>query len=164
MDGEELTPTTPPAQPAGRPRGITAAQRRRLFARAHELGFNVDDLRAMTPAGSVSVLTLSEAAWLIDQLEAGPDASPPTREAGTGPTARQYAMIAWLSDAIGFNGTQFNGWLAKRFNVFDLAEIPDRRTASRIIGGLMGMKRSRDVYPWKGSKAESESAPPTADP
>lgn len=146
-DSPPASGASPAAARADRPGKITAAQRRRLFARAHELGCDVDDLRAMTPTGSVSKLTRPEAAWLIDQLEGSNRGGPP---ADSGPTARQLAMIGHLRDEIGFAGPQFDAWLAGRFKVHDLPEITDRRLASRVIGGLLAMKEKRTTVPWHG--------------
>jgi len=50
---------------------ITAAQRRALFAAARDKGLSTDDLRAMTPKGSISMLTLPEAADLLGRLNKG---------------------------------------------------------------------------------------------
>jgi hypothetical protein len=50
---------------------MTGGQRRALFAAARRRGFDRDDLRAMTPAGSVSALTIAQAGELLDRLNAG---------------------------------------------------------------------------------------------
>ncbi|NUQ48108.1 MAG: hypothetical protein HUU22_19010, partial [Phycisphaerae bacterium] len=47
---------------------ITAAQRRLLFRLAAMRGLDLDALRDLTPAGSVSALTIVQAAALIDRL------------------------------------------------------------------------------------------------
>ncbi len=50
---------------------LTAAQRCKIFALGNEQGKGIDDLRAMTPVGSISMLTRMQAAQLIDALEHG---------------------------------------------------------------------------------------------
>lgn len=51
---------------------LTAAQRRKLFALAGEHGLTLDGLRALTPAGSISMLNRGEAAVLINTLDGPP--------------------------------------------------------------------------------------------
>ena len=50
---------------------MTPAQNKKLFAVAHERGKSIDDLRDMTPLGSVRALSVEQAAILIDSLERG---------------------------------------------------------------------------------------------
>ena len=52
-------------------RKLTDKQRAALFALAHRRGLEIDDLRAMTPQGSISKLTMREAGDLIDRLKGG---------------------------------------------------------------------------------------------
>ena len=66
---------------------ITEGQRRALFAAAGRIGLDLDGLRAMTPAGSVSKLTRAEAASLLNRLNAG--------------TSHDYPRTAELFGSIG---------------------------------------------------------------
>jgi len=51
---------------------LTAKQRVYIFTLGRRLGFNADDLRAMTPRGSISALSVREASDLIDRLNGRP--------------------------------------------------------------------------------------------
>jgi len=124
----------------GQPDLITAAQRRLLFARARALGMGLDDIRAMTPKGSVSAMTKEEARNLIDRLLRRPVRA--WREQGTA-TGNQIGTIEYLRVLVGFSGAEFSKWLGKRFKVESLAQITDKALASRIIGGLSRMRANR---------------------
>lgn len=50
-------------------RTLTAKQRATIFALGNRRGMDLDDLRGMTPQGSVSKLTMREAGVLIDRLK-----------------------------------------------------------------------------------------------
>ena len=50
-------------------RKLTAKQRATIFALANRRGLDLDDLRGMTPQGSVSKLTMREAGDVIDRLK-----------------------------------------------------------------------------------------------
>jgi hypothetical protein len=52
---------------------ITPAQRRALFAIGKARGLTVDDLRDLTPTGSISALTRDQASHLLDRLNAHTD-------------------------------------------------------------------------------------------
>jgi hypothetical protein len=47
---------------------LTNKQRTMIFGIGKRIGFGIDDLRAMTPQGSISKLTVREAGELIDRL------------------------------------------------------------------------------------------------
>lgn len=91
------------------PERITPSQNRKLFALAKEQGKSIDELRDMTPAGSISMLTKFQAANLIDALESGKsvDYSKQSRmRCGTGVspvnqkrTRRPKGVIALATDA-----------------------------------------------------------------
>jgi len=113
---------------------ITAAQMRKLHALGKERGKDIDALRAMTPAGSLSMLTVNQAAVLIDALETerSPDyssrpAAPrkPRRRAGVIPidaldiTDAQRDKIAALSIDLGWSEQELRAWLGRR-------HFPDR--------------------------------------
>lgn len=107
---------------------ITDAQRRKLFALARERGLDLDDLRAMTPAGSISLLRIDQAAELIDRIEGRPNPAPPPRTAHRRPrlpagvirlaTAEQRAEIDRLAEAIsahyGWTRADLEAWLQPR--------------------------------------------------
>lgn len=59
-----MTPCTGPIE-------LKDSQRRALFAAARKKGLSTDDLRAMTPKGSISKLTSAEAADLLNRLNKG---------------------------------------------------------------------------------------------
>jgi len=122
---------------------ITDAQRRCLFAMAHKLGMDIDDLRAATPQGSISKLSRVEAAALIGRLGGQPASSASNWRAQGTATAKQLGTIAYLRDLIGFTDEQFSHWLSKRFKVAGIAQITDKAHASRVIGGLLQMHANR---------------------
>lgn len=63
--------TTPSSRrPLGPSAPITPAQRRALFAAAKSRGLSTDDLRAMTPQRSISQLSVTDAAELLERLNA----------------------------------------------------------------------------------------------
>jgi len=144
-----------PAAPAGEEPGnvggpdlITAAQRRLIFARAHELGMDLDAVRAATPHGSVSALTKAEARELIDRLTKQEPLNA-WQDQGTA-TGKQLGTIACLRDLIGFADGEFAEWLRKRFKVGSLSEVTNKALASRIIGGLSRMRHNRIAGPADG--------------
>jgi hypothetical protein len=61
--------TTATRAPVAKP--ITADQRRALFAIGRARNLDIDDLRALTPTGSISALTSVQASRLLDGLNAG---------------------------------------------------------------------------------------------
>jgi len=139
------TDEEPPS--AAGPERITEAQRRMLFARAKALGMGLDDIRAMTPKGSVSALTKEEARDLIDRLVGQPGRA--WRDQGTA-TGNQLSTIEYLRGLVGFSDTEFSHWLGKWFKVESLARITDKALASRIIGGLSRMRANRIAGPVDG--------------
>ena len=124
----------PPGGPSDADR-ITADQRRLLFALARQRGMGKEDLRAATPAGSVSKLTRAEASALIDRLR-GP-ASPARRTPRGTVTMKQLGMMAHLVKMIGFSSEQLGAWLSKRFGVRSIDEISDKQQARKIIAGML---------------------------
>lgn len=89
---------------------ITPDQRKALFAAAKVRGMDIDDLRAMTPLGSISALTIRQAAELLDRVNAGTKYErprrprPPRRAKGVYalPTATQRAKIEGIREALGW--------------------------------------------------------------
>jgi len=70
--GGATTMTTTAAQSEHATTGepISPAQRRALFAAGSNRGLDIDDLRSLTPAGSISAMTHAEASRLLDHLNA----------------------------------------------------------------------------------------------
>lgn len=67
------------SQPKQERKPITAGQRAALFAAGRARGLTIDGLRAMTPAGSISLLTFDEAAALLTRLNAETDYAQPRK-------------------------------------------------------------------------------------
>ncbi len=138
----------------GRAAGITGAQRRTIFGLAKGIGFGLDDVRALTPCGSVSALSRAEAADLINRLRGG---SGQAAESGTyddssasdRPTAAQRRTLAKLRAELGFTDAQFAAWIAGRFRIHDARKM-DRKPASRVIGALIAMRKNRRRRPYHG--------------
>lgn len=55
------------------PRPITEPQRKAIFAAARQRGMSTDDVRALCPNGSVSMLSSLEASRVLDRLNGKPD-------------------------------------------------------------------------------------------
>ncbi len=124
--------------------GITAAQRRALFGWAQRRGLSHEDLRALTPAGSVSRLSREQAAELIELLTGRPGTGDPIEPRGT-VTRAQIGLLAHLRDRLGFTAAGFESWLRRHFGVRALEDLNDRGEASRIIAALLNMKATRDA-------------------
>lgn len=77
---------------------ITPGQRRKLFVLADERGMSIDDVRDMTPAGSISALSRAEAAALLDRLSGGADFQEHRRARPRGPR-RPKGVSAMATDA-----------------------------------------------------------------
>ncbi|MCK6483771.1 MAG: hypothetical protein L6R00_06520 [Phycisphaerae bacterium] len=137
---------------------ITAAQRRLLFRLAAMRGLDLDALRDLTPAGSVSALTIVQAAALIDRLspaaaerqdEGGPPPRPrpPRQRPGTIrlATAPQRRHIAWLRDTLGWDEPHLENFLRGR-TFPDGRPMHEYRTADdarRVIRLLLGVQANR---------------------
>ena len=134
---------------------MTPAQRSKIFAVANERGLSLDDVRAMTPAGSVSALTRVHATALIDALEKGQ--SPDYDRAATKRPRRDRpaeGSIRLVSDAqrntieslrrdCGFTKESFQTWLSQRsFN--DRRPLTDMNTSGDAIFIIELLKRVRD--------------------
>lgn len=126
--------------PADQPRrtGITDNQRRALFAWAAEHGKTHDDLRAMTPKGSISMLSFMEAHRLLNELNgranqrggpheprvaSGGDAGRPHKPRAAKGVCRilspeQFALIEDLAKQLRehyrWTVRDFDAWLSKR--------------------------------------------------
>lgn len=120
--------------------GITAGQRRRLFALARERGLDLDQLRAATPAGSVSALSHDQAAAIIERLGGSADVGAFSPRGDV--TRRQLGMIEHLRELVGFDAAGFSAWL-RRFGCTSTDAIDDRRRASHVIAALVKMHAAR---------------------
>jgi len=129
---------------------ITADQRRMLFGLGKSKGLGIDALRDMTPKGSISALSRTEAGKLIDRLLDKPNWSALHHGNGTA-TGKQLGLIAHLRDQIGFSNDDFCRWLQRQFKVSSIEDIDDRDLASRVIGGLLAMQRNRSSGPVSAS-------------
>jgi len=133
---------------------LTSAQRSKIFAVANERGLALDDVRAMTPAGSVSMLSKVEAAALIDALEKGqspdydrasisrPRRARPAEGAIRLVSVEQRIMIEDLRRECGFTPASFQTWLSQRsFN--DRRPLTDMKTSGDAIFIIELLKRVR---------------------
>lgn len=112
---------TPSAALPGEP--ISAPQRRALFACARRKGMDIDDLRALTPLGSISALTRKEAAALLSRLNTGTAYEHPRRPT-RGPrrpkgvyafmTAAQRRKIRALRIDLDWTADELRAWLSGR--------------------------------------------------
>jgi len=129
----------------GRSRGerITDAQRRKLFAVAKSRGLDLEAVRDLTPAGSVSMLTRAQAHDLIDRLAGRPTAPHQVYADQGGASGRQLGLIAHLAAQIGFTDAEFSSWMGKRFGVESIAQVADGGLANRIVGGMKRMLAAR---------------------
>ena len=94
----------------------------------------------MTPAGSMSQLSVDEANRIIDRLKFG---RPFGRRSAQGTaTGKQLGLIQHISRQIGFSANDLTSWLRGKFKIASLDDVRNRDLASRIIGGLMGMQRN----------------------
>lgn len=105
---------------------ITPEQRRALFAAGKARGLDIDDLRAMTPAGSISLLTRLQASRLIDRLNAGSESSYPKRRSRAPrrpkgihaiATPSQRNKIEALRIDLGWTPGNLGKWLSGRHHV-----------------------------------------------
>ena len=114
---------------------ITPGQRRALFAIARQRGMTIDDLRGMTPQGSISAITRRQAARLLSHLNAGTDYEHPRPKMR--PRRRQlkgvyrfaseaqHRKIEALRIQLAWAEDKLQAWLAERHH-------PDGRPMTRI--------------------------------
>lgn len=102
---------------------ITPEQRRALFAAGKARGLDIDDLRALTPAGSISLLTRLQASRLIDRLNAGSESAYPKRRSRAPrrpkgihaiATPSQRNKIEALRIDLGWTPEHLGKWLSER--------------------------------------------------
>jgi hypothetical protein len=118
---------------------ITEVQRRQLFALARDRGMDLAAVRDLTPAGSVSALTRTQADALIDRLTLGRAQAPCRPRRGRRASPHQIRFINELIRSTGVGPH----WL-ERFDVRVVEEIRDSQTARRIITGLCAIQKARD--------------------
>lgn len=152
----------PPPRPSASSAVITPAQRKALFAWARERGKTIDDLRDMTPAGSISMLTRVQAAELLERLNQGtsherdyrgppPDRRKPRRAYGSihrmVSTAQSDLIVAIRMD-LGWSEDHLVTWLSQRHYRSDptrpMSEIHSSRDAAEVIE-LLKAVRSRSA-------------------
>jgi hypothetical protein len=114
--------SNPPEQVMPGP--ITDAQRRAIFAAARAHGLSTDDVRAMTPAGSISKMSAVEACALLERLNSGTDYQRDRRERPRSPrrpkgvhamvSEPQKRRIASLRIDLGWTHEKLAEFLAKR--------------------------------------------------
>lgn len=137
------------------PELITAGQRQALFAWAGRRGLSIDDLRAATPGGSISKLSRSQAARMIERLsgrsgDGGRQAVP--AEFSDRITLRQRGMLRHLQKLSGLSAAGFSNWLFAHFGFRSIEEIRGKSEASRVIGGLLRMHQNYEAR-LQGSEA-----------
>lgn len=155
---------------------LTEAQRRAIFRAMNAKGLDIDDIRAMTPARSISALTVPEASELLDKLNAG---TAYQRRRGSGDRQssgfvprrpRRSAMtIAMVSQAqrdlicairmeIGWTEAQLADWLSKRHYHYDSTRTMDRFDSSAdAVAVIELLKQVRDrtlAARWKKTHPE----------
>jgi len=120
-------PFAPPAGSGVKPTDfglpITPEQRKALFAAGKARGLRIDDLRALTPANSISLLTRLQASRLIDRLNAGSESAYPKRRSRAPrrpkgvyavSSPQQRLKIESLRTELGWTPERLGEWLSKR--------------------------------------------------
>lgn len=131
---------------------IAAGQRRALFAAAERLGWSLDDLRAVTPGGSISKLTVRQASELLDRLNAGTPAAErhatrrsPRRPKNVlaMPTPAQRVKLDALREALGWTAERLNEWLSERHYSHGgpMSQMATSRDAREVIELLKDVVR-----------------------
>jgi phage gp16-like protein len=116
--------------------GITAAQRRKIWAAANQRGLDEDDLREIvrqiTGQTSTKALTIHEAVRVIDRLEGKPE-----KPAGNQITKKQLWKIKDLEKALGWddNSKRLEAFVRKYAHVDKLPWLT-RYQAINVIDGL----------------------------
>lgn len=158
--GMGLFMTTRVAQPA-----ITPAQRKALFAAARGKGLSTDDLRAMTPRGSISALSRREAFDLLNRLNAGTEYDRPAPHRRPRRARGMYAfvtqaqrdLIVSLRLEIGWSDDQFRDWLGKRHYRDDptrpMTDMQSSADAERVIELLKGVRERMEQAQAKREEA-----------
>lgn len=149
---------------------ITPAQRKALFAAARAKGLSTDDVRAMTPRGSISALSRREAFDLLNRFNAGTEYDRPAPKRSP---RRRRGMYAFVTDAqrdliaslrleIGWTDEQFRDWLGKRHYRDDpqrpMTDMQSSADAERVIELLKGVRERMNKA--KAKREEATDATP----
>jgi hypothetical protein len=127
---------------------ISAAQMRKIYASARELGMDNDLLHAhinsMTGKDSLKELTVREAVKLIDSLTGAP-----TNPKSSGMTQKQFAYINMLMKDLGWmtedgkrDYKRLNGFCSKRYGIDHYTWLTSSM-ASKVIEGLKNMLKEQ---------------------
>ncbi len=121
-----LEPSVPKPLGPSDPGTITRKQNALIHCLRHDLALDIDDVRALTPAGSISMLSQREAARLIERLLGVSTASP-----------KQKAYAMHLAEEAGMDTDRLNRWLEAQFRVKSVDDAKfDAETASKVIYAL----------------------------
>lgn len=140
----------------------TPDQRRAIVLAGQRLGMDVDELRSLTPAGSLRALSFEQASALLDRLNEGRRPEPVAAERKPRPrrpspgviriiSDRQREVIASYRDRLGWTDEHFGKFLQKTFGL-TIATLVRRNDASRVITVL------RRIVDHKVSKGQAEAA------
>lgn len=145
---------------------ITPVQRRALFAAAKGHGLDIDDLRAMTPAGSISALSRSEAFAVLDRVNSGTAYDERRRRRQRGPrrpkgvfamvTAAQSAKIEALRLDLAWSPEGLAGFLAERHYSHGgpMSKILTTADASAVIELLKSVIKRQAAARSRGGRGE----------
>jgi len=134
---------------------ITPPQRRALFAAAGDRGLSIDDIRDMTPAGSISALSRAQASDLLDRINSGTDFDQRRRRRPRGPrrpkgvfamaSPAQRAKIKSLRIDLGWTAEGLVGFLADRHYSHGgpMSKILTTADASEVIELLKAVMRKQ---------------------
>lgn len=144
---------------------IHAAQRRALFAAARARGMSTDDLRAMTPAGSISMLTADQAHCLLDRLNGnspfairhssfgGRRRRRPRAAAGVirMVSPEQRALIISIRMELGWTDAELHDWLMKRHHADGrpMNVMQSSADAVAVIELLKGVRTRTFIARWR---------------
>jgi len=123
---------------------LTAEQRGMIFTLGKGRGMSTDDIRELTPAGSISALSTRQASQLIDALRGkrvdltaptGPDAKP---------TDQQIAMLYCLAEDAGMDRRHLQNFMRQKFKVSGPSD-PQLTNAKiqKVFGALRNIARQR---------------------
>ena len=143
---------------------ITAEQRRAIFAAGKSRGLDIDDLRQLTPAGSISALTRLQATELLQRLNAHGEHPYPKRHSRAPrrpkgvyaiPTGSQLNKIEALRIELGWTPEGLQGWLAERHHVDGrlMTKIDSTTDAAAVIELLKAVLVKTDRARTRGTDA-----------
>jgi len=96
---------------------ITADQRRKIFALAKGRGLSIDDIRDLTPAGSISAMSTGQASRVIDALSGKRvDLTAPTGPTAA-PTDAQIAMLYAMAQDAGMDRRHLQNFMRSKFEI-----------------------------------------------